>query len=143
MRVIEDVLRIKFGTASLWNGKYKKNTNLLLNTTNEKENNAEKAKRILSKSSNQWKSANNTFLDILGNSYTLQQSEDIEKGYFNILEINEKIIIQMKSEKDITKFYLLEISEKKNVQQMVWTKIKLSLNDATPTGDEPIIFERE
>lgn len=143
VRVIEDVLRIKFGTASLWNGKYKKNTNLLLNNTNEKENNAEKAKSILSKSSNQWKSANNVFLDLLGNSYTLQQSEDIEKGYFNILEINEKIIMQMKSEKDTTKFYLLEISEKKNVQRMVLTKIKLSINDVTPTGDEPIIFERE
>ena len=143
VRVIEDVLRIKFGTASLWNGNYKKNTNLLLNNTNEKENNAEKAKKILSKSSNQWKSVNNTFLDLLGNSYTLQQSEDIEKGYFNIFEINEKIIMQMKSEKDTTKFYLLEISEKKNVQRMVWKKIKLSINDVTPTGDEPIVFERE
>ena len=89
------------------------------------------------------KPANNVFLDLLGNSYTLQQSEDIEKGYFNILEINEKIIMQMKSEKDTTKFYLLEISEKKNVQRMVLTKIKLSINDVTPTGDEPIIFERE
>ena len=143
VRVIEDVLRIKFGTASLWNGKYKKNTNLLLNSANEKENNAEKAKRILSKSSNQWKSANNVFLDLLGNSYTLQQSEDIEKGYFNILEINEKIIMQMKSEKNTTKFYLLEIGEKKNMQRMVLTKIKLSINDAIPTGDEPIVFERE
>ncbi|MGI5079118.1 pallilysin-related adhesin [Treponema denticola] len=143
VRVIEDVLRIKFGTASLWNGKYKKNTNLLLNSANEKESNAEKAKRILSKSSNRWKSANNVFLDLLGNSYTLQQSEDIEKGYFNILEINEKIIMQMKSEKNTTKFYLLEISEKKNMQRMVLTKIKLSINDAIPTGDEPIVFERE
>ena len=49
----------------------------------------------------------------------------------------------MKSEKDITKFYLLEISEKKNVQRMILTKIKLSINDITPTGDEPIVFERE
>ncbi|UTC78778.1 pallilysin-related adhesin [Treponema sp. OMZ 799] len=143
VRVIEDVLRIKFGTASLWNGNYKKNTNLLLSNTNQKENNAEKAKKILSKSSNQWKSINNTILDLLGNSYTLQQSEDIEKGYFNILEINERVIIQMKSEKDTNKFYLLELSEKNNVQRMVWTKIKLSINDVIPTGDEPIIFERE
>ena len=143
VRVIEDVLRIKFGTASLWNGNYKKNTNLLLNNTSQKENNAEKAKKLLSKSSNQWKSANNTLLDLSENSYIIQQSEDIEKGYFNILEINEKIILQMKSEKDTNKFYLLELSEKNNVQRMVWTKIKLSINDAIPTGDEPIIFERQ
>ena len=143
MRVIEDVLRIKFGTASLWNGNYKKNTNLLLNNTSQKENNAEKAKKLISKSSNQWKSANNTLLDLSENSYTIQQSEDIEKGYFNILEINEKVIIQIKSETETNKFYLLELNEKKNVQKMVWTKIKLTINDVTPTGDEPIIFERE
>ena len=143
VRVIEDVLRIKFGTASLWNGNYKKNTNLLLNNTNQQENNAEKAKKILAKSSNQWKSANNTLLDLSKNSYTIQKSEDIEKGYFNILEINEKIIMQMKSETETNKFYLLELSEKKNVQKMVWTKIKLTINDITPTGDEPLIFERQ
>ena len=143
VRVIEDVLRIKFGTASLWNGNYKKNTNLLLNNTSQKENNAEKAKKLISKSSNQWKSANNTLLDLSENSYTIQQSEDIEKGYFNILEINEKVIIQIKSETETNKFYLLELNEKKNVQKMVWTKIKLTINDVTPTGDEPIIFERE
>ncbi|UTC64851.1 pallilysin-related adhesin [Treponema sp. OMZ 788] len=143
VRVIEDVLRIKFGTASLWNGNYKKNTNLLLNNTAQRENNAEKTKKNLSKSSNQWKSINNTFLELSGNLYMFTRSEDIEKGYFNLLEINDKIIIQMKPEKGTNKFYMLELSEKKNVQRMVWTKIKLSINDATPTGDEPIIFERE
>ncbi|UTC62163.1 pallilysin-related adhesin [Treponema sp. OMZ 787] len=143
VRVIEDVLRIKFGTASLWNGNYKKNTNLLLNNTAQRENNAEKTKKNLSKSSNQWKSINNTFLELSGNLYMFTRSEDIEKGYFNLLEINDKIIIQMKPEKGTNKFYMLELSEKKNVQRMVWRKIKLSINDATPTGDEPIIFERE
>ncbi|UTC67353.1 MULTISPECIES: pallilysin-related adhesin [unclassified Treponema] len=142
VRVIEDVLRIKFGTASLWNGNYKKNTNLLLNNSNQKENNAEKIKKLLSKSSNQWKSVNNNLLDILGNSYTFQKSEDIETGYFNILEINDKIILQMKSNKDLNKFYMIELTEKNGAQKMIWTKIKLSINDVIPTGDEPIIFER-
>ncbi|UTY34136.1 pallilysin-related adhesin [Treponema putidum] len=143
VRVIEDVLRIKFGTASLWNGNYKKNTNLLLSNVNQKENNTQKVKEFVSKSSNQWKSANGTLLDLLSNSYTIQKSDDIETGYFNILEINEKIILQMKSTEGITKFYMLEFNEKNNIQRIMLTKVKLSITDAIPTGDEPIVFERQ
>ena len=144
VRVIEDVARIKFGTESLWNGHYKKNINLPAISANQKENSPEKVKKMLSKSLNQWKKADgNKILQLEGNSYSLQEAEDIETGYFSIMEINEKIILQMKSNQNINKFYLVELKEKNNTQQMTLTKIKLNINDIIPTGDEPIIFERD
>ena len=144
VRVIEDVARIKFGTESLWNGHYKKNINLPAISANQKENSPEKVKKMLSKSLNQWKKADgNKILQLEGNSYSLQEAEDIETGYFSIMEINEKIILQMKSNQNINKFYLVELKEKNNTQQMTLTKIKLNINDIIPTGDEPVIFERD
>ena len=144
VRVIEDVARIKFGTESLWNGHYKKNINLPAISANQKENSPEKIKKMLSKSLNQWKKADgNKILQLEGNSYSLQEAEDIETGYFSIMEINEKIILQMKSNQNINKFYLVELKEKNNTQQMTLTKIKLNINDIIPTGDEPVIFERD
>ena len=99
---------------------------------------------MLSKSLNQWKKADgNKILQLEGNSYSLQEAEDIETGYFSIMEINEKIILQMKSNQNINKFYLVELKEKNNTQQMTLTKIKLNINDIIPTGDEPVIFERD
>jgi len=37
----------------------------------------------------------------------------------------------------------MELKEKNNNQQMTLTKIKLNINDIIPTGDEPVIFERD
>lgn len=144
VRVIENVARIKFGTESLWNGKYKKNINLPAASVNQKENNAEKIKKMLFKSVNQWKKAdNNRILQFEGNSYSIQEGEYTESGHFNVMEINDKTILQMKSDKNINKFYLIELKEKNNSQQMTLIKVKLNINDIIPTGDEPVIFERD
>ena len=70
-------------------------------------------------------------------------AEDVRKACIRKLKINEKIILQMKSNQNINKFYLVELKEKNNTQQMTLTKIKLNINDIIPTGDEPVIFERD
>ena len=60
------------------------------------------------------KTDSNKILQLEGNSYSLQEAEDIEAGYFSIIEINEKIILQMKTNQNINKFYLMELKEKNN-----------------------------
>ncbi|QOW60554.1 pallilysin-related adhesin [Treponema pedis] len=143
IRVIEDVARIKFGTSSLWNGTYKKNTNLLHYTNTNKQDKVEKIRKKLEQPESKWETQNGQTISFTGNKYTLTKDGKDSSGYFNIIEIENKTVLQMKTSESINKFYLINLEEKNKKQILTLIKIKLNINEIIPTGDEPSVFVKD
>ncbi len=143
IRIIEDVARIKFGAASLWNGIYKKNAGMGQPEELETAMPPEAIRKKITDSEIKWESQNGTTISFGGNKYILEKDEKIENGYFNTIGINDKTILQIKKETGVNKFYLINFKEKNKKQVIVLTGIKLNMNEITPTGDEPLVFTRE
>ncbi|MEL3913142.1 MAG: pallilysin-related adhesin [Treponema pedis] len=143
IRIIEDVARIKFGAASLWNGIYKKNTGIVQPEKTEITMPAETIRKKIAESEIKWESQNGISIFFSGNKYILVRDEKRETGYFNTIGINDKTVLQIKKETGVNKFYLISFKEKNKKQAIVLTRIKLNMNEITPTGDEPLVFTRE
>lgn len=142
MRIIEDVSRIRFATASLWSGQYKKNTGLL-QITAKAENPAVKLKNALLKSENAWDSSIGSVLELKKNTYRFKKENKSSTGYFDIINIHEKLILQMKNTENKNSFYLILLEEEAQKQTISLTKIQLNISEIMPTGDETVIFTRK
>lgn len=142
VRIIEDVSRIRFATASLWSGQYKKNTGLL-QITAKAENPAVKLKNALLKSENAWDSSIGSVLELKKNTYRFKKENKSSTGYFDIINIHEKLILQMKNTENKNSFYLILLEEEAQKQTISLTKIQLNISEIMPTGDETVIFTRK
>ncbi len=140
--VTENVRRIKTATKSLWTGRYKKSQTPAYTLSNKKTLNKE-LKNFFKKSKNEW--INNKGFKALfnANKYYLEIYGKKESGSFNIIEVQNKIILQTRNEKDENTFYLVQFNQNKKKQNISLKKIKLNLNEIIETGEEEIILNRE
>lgn len=141
VRVIEDVLRIKFGTASLWNGSYKKNINVVQTEKLKAKNYAEQIRKTIRDDTKIWKTQNGSSIIFnKDNKYSLIKGEKEETGYFTTITSGDKTILQLKTVNGINKFYLISYAEKNNRQTIILYKIKIQMNEIITTGDERLVF---
>ena len=142
VRVTENVARIRFATDSLWNGSYKKNTGQL-QTAAAADDPAANVKAYILKSPNEWEGSIGSVLELHKNTYRLKRDGSSTSGYFDIININGKPILQMKNAENKNSFYLLNFEEQELRQTITLTKIQLNISEILPTGDDPIVFTRK
>ena len=143
VRVIDDVARIKIVTASLWNGTYKKNINSLQFSNIDKREEIATLKKKIVQNESKWESQNGSIIFFNGNKYNLKKDEKDFSGYFNIIEMNNEIILQIKNTDGINKFYVIDFEEVNKKQIITLTKIQLNINEIIPAGEDPLIFMRD
>ncbi len=140
--VRENVRRIKYVTKSLWTGNYKKN---LPQSHREvtKRNILKDLKDALNKSKKEWTNAEQNRLVFDNNKYTLEFFNEKESGMYNILEIKDKTVLQLRNNKKQNTFYLIKLSEKEKIQTITLEKIKLKINEIVEFSKEEITLKRE
>ncbi len=143
VRVIESVARIKFATDSLWNGTYKKFNDYSQVNIEQRSDKTKQIKDIFTKQETEWNSSSEDYIYFNKNKYSLTLNNSTEKGFFNIIEVKDLLVLQTKNEKKQTSFYIMEFLEENKKQTISLTKINLNINDIQILEDEPIIFVRD
>ncbi|EFW39331.1 pallilysin-related adhesin [Treponema phagedenis] len=145
VRVIEDVARLKIGTASTWDGVYKKkpNTSILKSTDSPLHT---RFMQVLKDYTEPWTNSAGESFQTVNEKFTLKTAHCEDSGWYAVLEIKDKAILQCKHENpeknDV--FYHIDLQakeEKKYTLSLI--EVTVSANSITPTGAPPLIFEQQ
>ena len=146
VKVIENIASLKITTSSNWDGLYRKKKNVFTQTQIEEPLSYLELKAIFSNSTITWINEDG-FLRTNGSSYILRHDGKEEKGLFNLMIVDDKNIMQTKSEENKKSFYIAEIIKDKNEEENVeelsikLTPIKFMFSKIEVINDEPIIFK--
>ena len=146
VKVIENIASLKITTSSNWDGIYKKKKNVFTQTSVEEPLSYLELKAIFSNSTITWINENG-FLRTNDSSYILKQDEKEENGLFNLMIVDDKNIMQTKSETNKKSFYIVEILKKQNEEENVeelsikLTPINLMFSKIEVTNATPLIFD--
>ena len=146
VRVIENIARLKITTSSNWDGLYRKKKNVFAQAPVEESSQYLELKAIFSNSTITWVNENG-FLRTNGSSYILKYNGEEEKGFFNLITVDDKNIMQTKSETNKKSFYIVEIikeqNEEENIEELSikLTPIVLLFSKIEIINDSPYIFK--
>ena len=146
VKVIENIARLKITTSSNWDGLYRKKKNIFTQTQIEEPLSYLELKAIFSNSKITWVNEGG-FLRTNGSSYILKRDKREERGLFNLMVVDDKNIIQTKSEANEKSFYIVEIlkeqNEEENVEELSikLTPINFMFSKIEVKNTEPIIFK--
>ena len=119
LKVIENIATLKITASSNWDGLYRKKKNVFSLTQVEEPLSYLELKAILSNSTITWINENG-FLRTNGSSYILKYDGKEEKGLFNLIIVDDKNVMQTKSEGSNKKsFYIVEIIKGQNEEEDV------------------------
>lgn len=122
VKVIEDVATLKIGVSSNWSGIYRKKQNVFTSSIQAERQEFTELKKLFFDSKITWIHERG-FLKTRGSSYVLKYDDKEEKGIFNIIMIDDKYVMQTKSNTNEKSFYIIELSQ--NEKQ----EANISLND--------------
>ena len=146
VKVIENIARLKITTQSNWDGLYRKKKNVFTLPQVEESVSYLELKAIFSNSTITWVNEDG-FLRTNGSSYILKLNGKEERGFFNLIVVDDKNIIQTKSEANEKSFYIAEIIKGKNEEENVeelsikLTPINFMFSTIEAKNNEPIIFK--
>ena len=146
VKVIENIARLKITTQSNWDGFYRKKKNVFTLPQVEESVSYLELKAIFSNSTITWVNEDG-FLRTNGSSYILKLNGKEERGFFNLIVVDDKNIIQTKSEANEKSFYIAEIIKGKNEEENVeelsikLTPINFMFSTIEVKNNEPIIFK--
>lgn len=118
VKVIENIARLKITTSSNWDGIYRKKKNVFIPPQIEEPPSYIELKAIFSNSTITWINEDG-FLRTNGSSYILKRAGKEERGFFNLIIVDNKNIIQTKSESNEKSFYIVEIIKEQNEEENV------------------------
>ena len=136
IRVIDDIARLKIGVSSNWDGAYRK----LNNTVREaqKETVIENTKKRLTADEKIWTSAEGAVLHFSDTAYQLSQDGTEESGWYTILRIKDKTVLQLKTKDHKERFFTLAFDSGK---RLALTEVAVTLDGVTFLGALPLVFE--
>ena len=136
IRVIDDIARLKIGVSSNWDGAYRK----LNNTVREaqKETVIENTKKRLTADEKIWTSAEGAVLRFSDTAYQLSQDGTEESGWYTILRIKDKTVLQLKTKDRKERFFTLAFDSGK---RLALTEVAVTLDGVTFLGALPLVFE--
>ncbi|MEL3906973.1 MAG: pallilysin-related adhesin [Treponema sp.] len=142
VRVIEDVARLKIGASSNWDGMYRKISNNI--RTVQKTTVLEDTKKTLSGNDKIWVSTEGYTLKLSDTMYHFIQDGTDDSGWYTILHIKNKIILQCKSKDKKERFFTVVFDDgttDKKKKKLILTEVSVTLNDLILTGTHPLVFE--
>lgn len=139
VRVIEDVARLKIGASSNWDGMYRKISDTIRDAG--KKTAVEDAKKILTDNAKTWTSSEGYTLSFSQAAYTFTRDSIQDSGWYALLQIKDKIILQWKNKEKQERFFTLTFDTQSKNTKLILTEVSVTLNDITLTGTHPLIFE--
>lgn len=132
VRVVESVTRLKIGAESLWDGVYTKKDNTIRATAENPK--LREIENILQTENVVWKNASHS-LQTAQNKFTFKTPDADYAGEFTLMNINNKIILQLRSNNKNT-FY--EITTGNN--SLIMSEVQIKLSTVKSLGNEKIIL---
>ncbi|MGP1440043.1 MAG: pallilysin-related adhesin [Treponema sp.] len=145
MKVIENIASLKITTSSNWDGLYRKKKNIFTQTQVEESLSYLELKAIFSNSTITWINGNG-FLRTNGSSYILKYDGKEEKGLFNLITVDDKNIMQTKTDTNKKSFYIVEMLKEQNKEENIeelsikLTPINYMFSKVEPINEGPYIF---
>jgi len=136
IRVIDDIARLKIGVASNWDGIYRKINNAVREA--QKETVIENTKKRLTADEKIWTSAEGAVLHFSDTAYQLSQDGTEESGWYTILRIKDKTVLQLKTKDRKERFFTLAFDSGK---RLALTEVAVTLDGVTFLGALPLVFE--
>ena len=118
LKVIENIVSLKITASSSWDGLYRKKKNVFTTPQIEEHSSFLELKAIFSNSTIIWVNENG-FIRTSGSSYILKHNEKEEKGLFNLMIVDDKNVMQTKSEENKKSFYIVEIIKEQNEEENI------------------------
>lgn len=140
LRVVEDVARLKIGTASNWDGIYRKKSSHINSINKDKEEPLHE-RNIFSESS-QWVNDSGYFKTEMF-SYKIKTEAAEETGLFNFVKTKNFTVMQLRSSKGENSFYTVETERDKNSGKILlkMTPVNIGFYGAEANGGQTLIFE--
>ena len=137
IRVIDDIARLKIGVASNWDGSYRK----ISNTVREVQSSItfDNIKKILTADEKIWTSAEGYSLYFSDNSYRFLQDTAENSGWYTILQIKGKTVLQLKDTENNERFFNLILDNAGKRLSLI--EVSVTLSGIIPIGSSPLIFK--
>ena len=137
VRVIDDIARLKIGVSSNWDGTYRKINNNIREA--QKPSFVAHTQKSVMADGKTWKSADGYSLRFTETAYQLSQDGAQESGWYTMLQIKEKVILQLKDREKHDRFFyvIFDDADKK----LILTEVSVTLNGTVSTGSSPLVFE--
>lgn len=143
LRVVEDVARLKIGTASNWDGIYRKKRGNINSSSSNSAILEYKLKNIFSEKS-EWLN-NNGYFETEMFSYKLHTDKLEETGFFNFIRIEDIEIIQLRNSAGVNYFYKATVEKdeigKKTLLKM--TPVTIGFGGISIIEEQSLIFEKK
>lgn len=146
LKVVENIASLKITASSNWDGLYRKKKNIFTQPQVEEPHSYLELKAIFSNSTITWINENG-FLRTNGSSYILKHNDKEEKGLFNLIIVDDKNIMQTKSDANQKSFYIVEIIKEQNKEENVeelsvkLTPVNFMLSKVEAINSPPYIFK--
>ena len=137
IRVIDDIARLKIGVASNWDGTYRKINNSVREAQNDTA--LDNIRQLLAADGKTWVNAEGYSLYFNDNTYRLSQDTVQSSGWYAILHIKGKTVLQLKDTENNERFFNLLFDNAG--KRLSLTEVSITLSGITPIGNSPLIFE--
>ena len=137
IRVIDDIARLKIGVASNWDGTYRKINNSVREAQNDTA--LDNIRQLLTADGKTWVNAEGYSLYFNDNTYRLSQDTVQSSGWYAILHIKGKTVLQLKDTENNERFFSLLFDNAG--KRLSLTEVSITLSGITPIGNSPLIFE--
>lgn len=143
LKVVEDVARLKIGTASNWDGMYRKKTDNFNSVNTRTDNSGSRLKNIFGKNS-EWINGSE-FFKTEKFSYTLKNGEKEDSGFFDFIKIENQTIIQLRSSYGQNSFYTVTSEkDKKNGKTILkMIPVNIGFSGLSAAEEKAFFFEKK